>query len=828
MKCIKRLFKTSLLLLIIGIVALGGWMGYLTYAAKTHLPQLDGILIHPSLKGEVRVLRDDWAVPHIEAQHETDAYFALGYAMGQDRLFQMELWRRLSRGQLAELLGPLAVKIDQVARAFRLGANADHFVAEILPKHPEVKAAAEAYIAGINYRMEKEPLPFEFSALCIPARPFTVADCLVVAAILPITFDEGLREDLLCSTLKEKYPDKDIDALFPGYSKESPVTIMESREEAEAYLKSQAKTASAAPAPAAGKSLDGAQVFLAELQKLTDHFGPALGSNSWVLAPSRSKSGKAILANDPHIGFTNPSIWYEAHLKYEDFESYGYHMPLIPFPMLGHNMDRGWGITMFENDDTDLFRETFQPGNPFKVMYKGEWADVQTITETIKVRCAPDQQYTIRVTPHGPVISDLFKLLQGYDGPDISIFWVWQQVDYTDFLALYKMGHARDVDSFGAAVSMITSPGLNISYADAKGNIAWWAAGLLPIRPDHVNPKQLLDGASGKDEVQGFVPFAQNPHLLNPERGYIVTANNLSTVKPVGPIQQLHGYWQPGDRAARIKEMLDQQATWNLDELKTMQFDDKSATAGTMVANIVAAIGDGPLTAYEQQALNVLKKWDQRHGTESCGASIFHVLCDLTLKDALEDELGPVLYHSYAALADHWNFFKWFLGADDSPYWDDISTPARETRHDILTKSFKETVAKLEKDLGSDMKTWHWGRIHTMEFKHPFGYAPLLGRLFNVGPFPSSGAAEVINNMLYTDGVCNFDVIAGPSTRRLIDFAAPEHSCTVIPTGNSGHVCSPSYGDQAPLFMTGQYREPRMTPDQIAAHKTHELIFRPL
>ncbi len=825
MKCVKRLLKAVLFLIVLGVLALAGWVGYLTYAANAHVPRWDGMLIHPSLKGEVRVLRDDWAVPHIEAGCETDAYFALGYVMGQDRLFQMELWRRLGRGELAELLGPLAVKVDQVARAFRLGANADRYVAEKLPQHPEVKAAAEAFIAGINHRMECEPLPFEYSALCIPARPFCVADCLAVAAILPITFNEGLREDLLCSLLKEQHPDKDIDSLFPGYSKETPVTVMEDLAEADAVQNPTPPPAPAAPAP--GPSIAALRGFLNDLQQINDLFGPALGSNSWVLAPSRSKSGKAILANDPHIGFTNPSVWYEAHMKYGTFENYGYHMPLIPFPMLGHNADRGWGITMFENDDTDLFRETFLPGNPFKVMYKGQWTEVETIRETIKVRGAPDQQYTVRITPHGPVITDLFRLLMGYDGPDISIFWIWQQVEYTDFLALYQMGHARDVDSFEKAVSLITSPGLNISYADVKGNIAWWAAGLIPIRPAHVNPKQLLDGASGHDESQGFVPFAQNPQTRNPASGCIVTANNQSTVKPVGAMPRLQGYWQPGDRAARIEELLEQQSRWSLEELKAVQFDDKAWAADRIIANVVQALGDGPLSAYEQQVLNALQKWDRRHGVDECGPSIYQTLGDLICQNAIEDELGPALYRAYCPLADHWNFFKWFIAEENSAFWDDIRTPARETRHDIVLKSFHAMTAKLERELGSDIRDWRWGRIHTMEFKHPFGYLPLLGRLFNVGPFPSSGAAEVVNNMLYPRGVCNYHVIAGPSTRRLIDFNDPEHSLTVLPTGNSGDCTSPSYGDQAPLFMAGQYREPRITPGQIDAHKTHELILRP-
>ncbi|HPO13990.1 MAG TPA: penicillin acylase family protein [Candidatus Hydrogenedentes bacterium] len=829
MKWIKTFFKWVVLPVVILVVLGGGgatlWLGHI---AKTHQPHLDGIIKHPLLKSEVRVVRDNWHVPHITAQNEPDAYFALGYVMAQDRLFQMELWRRLASGELAEILGPLAVPVDKIVRSFRLRALAENYVTTQADALPELKAAAEAYIAGINYCMASEPLPFEYVALQIPARPFTLADCLVVAAILPITFAEGLREDLLCSMLKEKYPDKDIDALFPGYSKEIPVTIMENLEEAKAYVEAHPQSPQVSSAQHQ-ETLKALQACLEPLKTISEWISPTFGSNSWVLAPARTKSGKPILANDPHIGFTNPSVWFEAHLKFGEVENYGFHLPLIPFPLLAHNMNRAWGITMFENDDTDLYLETFDPLNPHRVKYKGEWVDVKTEKERIKVRFWKDQEIEVRITPHGPVITDVFRLLHGYTGADISLRWIWQHTDYTDMQALYKMSHAQDLASFGKAVSLVTSPGLNISYADREGNIAWWAAGLIPIRPPHINPKQLLDGASGKDEIEGYVPFEQNPQLVNPPWGYIVTANNMSTVKPVGPVQQLQGYWQPSERAARIEYLLEQHPQWTIHELCSVQFDDAMLSAPPVLFQMVQALGDTQnlLTSFEQQALDALKSWNFKHDVDSCGASIFHEFCEFILEGALLDEMGPKLYKNYLGLADHANFFKAFIGDNASPFWDDISTSSRETRHDIVLDAFKKTTAHLKKELGGDIKQWRWGLIHTMTFTHPFGYLPLLGKLFNVGPFESTGAADVINNMLYIDGSHNFSVVAGPSTRRLIDYADTEHSLAVLPTGNSGNFMSPSYGDQAPLFMNGQYREPRFTAEQIEANKRHEIRFSP-
>ncbi|MFA6243992.1 MAG: penicillin acylase family protein, partial [Candidatus Hydrogenedentales bacterium] len=561
---LKRLCQVALLLIIIVLA-------WLVWQARTSLPALDGTITAPELTAPVTVTRDEWGVPHIVAETEADAYFALGYTMAQDRLFQMELLRRVAQGELAEVLGPRMVKVDRVMRSFRLRANAEeHFLhSERTP--PELLASLDAFVAGVNRFMKDGPLPFEFKALHIPERPFTKVDCMSVAALLPITFADGLREDQLASMLAQRFPNKNTDAMFPGYSKEIPVTVMESLEEAEAYVKGRlqespiptpsptpapAPTPAPTPAPIPPGDLNELQAFLEPLGWLSQHFGASFGSNSWVLGPSRSASGKPILANDPHIGFTNPSIWFEAHVKAGDYENYGYYFPPIPIALLGHNGDRGWALTMFANDDIDLFVEEFKPGEPGKVKYKGEWVDAETIRETIRVRFAKDETCEVRATPHGPVITDFLSGAYGYEGPPVALSWVWQHLEYTDLMAFYKMGHARDYDRFAEAVALVTSPGVNISYADKDGNIAWWAAGRIVKRSPSVNPKRLLDGGSGKDEVLGYLPFEQNPHLKNPAWGYIVTANNMSTVKPLAPDVTLQGYWQPTDRAARIEELV--------------------------------------------------------------------------------------------------------------------------------------------------------------------------------------------------------------------------------------------------------------------------------
>lgn len=820
MRRLRLLLRVVFFLAVFICTTLTGFLVYLAYARQ---PQLSGLVSHPSLKGDVQVIRDDWGVPHISADHETDAYFALGYVMAQDRLFQMELARRLAGGTLAEVFGANAVEVDMLVRSFRLRPKAAETYDAMKAEFPHLAEAAEAFSAGINHCIAQEPLPFEFALLVHTPPPFTPVDCISVGALLPITFADGLRSDPLASMIQQKYPELDVTMLFPGYSREQPVTILESMED------SQPLPPAATAAAPQRRNLAPLYAWLAALHPFTEHFGPAIGSNSWVLAGSRTESGKPILANDPHIGFTNPSIWYEAHVRYGDFESYGYHLPLIPFPLLSHNRDRAWALTMFANDDVDLYVEKFHEDDPSQVMYKGAWTPVRLEEEEIQVRFGKPVKVSIRLTPHGPVVTDLLRHIAAYDGPDVTLSWTWQHQKYTDMEAFYRMGHARNYEEFAAAVGLITSPGLNISYAAQNGDIAWWAAGLIPVRPPHVNSKRLLDGASGNDEILGFVPRALTPHLKNPESGYIVTANNLTTTQPVGDVRLLEGYWQPGDRAARIRQLLLERDGWTLQDMRYLQTDATAHLAEDIVADFLLLLGSNTqhLGEHELAALNLLRSWDGRHDTGSAAAAVYQVLTDYLLIHTLQDELGEELFAVYGGIADHWNFFKFLMKSPELPLWDNIHTPETEHAEVIAIGALRATTAFLRKQCGPQPADWQWGKLHTLELKHPFGYLPGPGWLFNIGPFPVSGGAQMINNLLYNKGKLDFRVIAGPSTRRLIDFGDIQHALTILPTGNSGNFMSRHYADQAVLFAEGEYRTVRLTRTQIDENSRHRLRFTP-
>lgn len=834
----KRIAVALVCLVVMGAVLGAGGELWMNRLAERRLPALDGEVRHPALKAPVEVVRDQWGVPHISAGSETDAYFALGYVMAQDRLFQLELLRRVASGELAELLGPPLVRIDKVARSFQLREKAEETVQNTRTDNPALAALADAFCAGVNHFQDTGPLPFEFTVLGITPRPFTPVDSLVVAAILPITFADALRAEVISTTLIEKFPDLPMADLFPGYSLEDlPESIMESPEEATEWLKEhpmrRPSEAYEKPVFTGGEKLAVASAvkFLEPFLGINNGGGRALGSNSWILGPSRTVHGKPILANDPHITFSNPGVWYEAHVTFGETDLYGLYLPLIPLALIAHTPRIAWGLTMFSNDDVDLYRERFDPQNPDRVLYKGEWTEVKRVRELIKVRFGQDVDASLRVTPHGPVITDLFRMLNHYDGPDISMSWVWQRVPYTDLEGLYRMNRARNYDEFAAAMPLFTSPGLNISYVDGEGNIAWWAAGKIVLRPPHLNHKTLHDGASGRDEILGFLPFEDNPHLKNPECGFIITANNLSTVKPVGPMEQFEGYWQPVDRAALIRECLAAKEKWSAEELLDMQMDDRSFTAPRLLGEAIPLLrGEGAVwDDLERECLDLLEQWDHRHGTDSAGGLLFQYFCDFLSEEALADDLGPELHAGYTMTAEHWNFFRELVRRDDAPFWDNRNTSKKETRLDIMHNAFRHAVQALCDKFGGEVSNWKWGNVHTLTFTHPFGYVPGLGRFINIGPFPTSGAYHTINNMICMGGKRNFKIIAGPSTRRVVDFGedAGPRAWLVLPTGNSGNWKSPYYADQAEMFIRGDTREALHTPGQIASGARHRLRLLP-
>jgi penicillin G amidase len=779
---------------------------------KSSRPDYNADLKLPGLSQQVEVMFDDHAVPHIYAQNERDLFMALGYIHAQDRLFQMEMIRRLADGRLSEVFGDKTLSTDKLFRTMGFREHARNSVALIMrdTTKPHVQAAL-AYLRGVNHYVAFGKKPVEFSILGLEGTPFSMEDIEVIISYMGYTFTGAFKAEAVATTIASRWGTdylKDIFSNWPDSSWKIPVQ-------------------------SAGKQSDSslALAFLDMADKAGDvsknlPYPTYSGSNGWVVSGKKTKSGKPILANDTHIAFAQPSVWYEAHLECPGFSIYGNFLAGTPVPALGHHDAAGWGITMFENDDMDFYREKQNPDNPNQVWNKDHWEDLQIRKETIKVKGGEDVILEVKRSRHGPILNGAFDGIKEYTDP-IAMWWIHDQFPSTHLEAFYMLSHADRVPEAREAVSLLTSPGLNIMWADTTGDIAWWAAGKLPIRPAHVNPNLILDGSSGADDPTGWVPFELNPQILNPARGVLYTANNQPEDMGNGLVA---GYYVPSNRARRIEALIfNDRNDWTEASMREVINDHTSATFPEIVRQILPLIDTTKLRAESMAPYHVLAAWDGTHELTDIEPTIFYKFLYTIYRDVLRDELGHDAFKSFLHSLTLKRNTRSLLMNDSSRWWDDSQTPKRESRSDILTKAFDEAACKLENQLGDEVDQWYWELVHKIEHKHPLGAIPFIGPLlFNVGPFDVPGGQETINNLDFPlDSTGEYKVSSGPALRRIVDFGSKDDRFSVNPTGQSGHPLSPYYDDQAEMFATGGKRREYLDRKDVEKVKIGKTVLKP-
>lgn len=751
---------------------------------KSYLPKSQGEFTMPGLTAEVSVYRDRWGIPHIFAQNESDLFKAYGYTVASDRLFQMEMLRRVSSGRLSELLGndPELIKADTMLRKLRLKKSAEEYLKNNQEKFPSgLMTSVNSFIAGIDYYVEKHGLPIELKLLGLKKwESFTLAEIMGVAGYMGLSFAEGLFADPLKTVLLDEFPPEMVNELYlregadqnQAVSKKTTVNI-----ESEWY-----------------RNLNEA------VSAIDKYVGLYNGSNSWILSGKRSKSGLPILANDPHIAFSSPSVWYEAHLSTPEFEIYGHFVPIAPFPALGHNKDHAWGVTMAETDDQDFYMEQIDLTQK-AVMFNNKWEPLKIEQEVIKVKGGQDINLDILITPHGPVMDGTDFTIKG---KALALKWAYHHPENHTIMAIYKMMKAKNYEEFKSALALGVTPALNVSWVDKEGNIAWHIMAKIPILPKGVRTDQVLEGSSGKHEYLRYATFEENPHVLNPESGVIATANYYPEWNPGKLV--LQGYWQPSERFERINQMLSSQELWSAEEIKQVQFDAQVLQYESMKP-ILLSQNIKFRDEIDRKAFAILSDWNGQARIQSRGASVFYMWFHYISKEILIDELGEERFNTFSKVADLLHFMKYAIAHPESKWWDDRRTVNMvETREQILEKAFFKAVDRLKQKLGSNTNFWQWGKLHTITFNHPFGRRKPLDKIFNIGPHRAQGGFSLVDNMSTPRFDDNFNVTLGPSTRRIIDMAEPERSFGVLPTGNSGLFNSPHYDDQVKLFLSGQYR----------------------
>jgi penicillin amidase len=776
--------------------------------ARRSLPRTRGRLEVPGLSAPVQVLRDRWGIPHVYAASATDLFFAQGFVHAQERMFEMEMARRVSSGRLAEAFGAIALGTDRLARTLGFLRLAER---EWAGMDGEPRATLEAYAAGVNaFLASGGSAPgVEFDLLRFSPRPWSPVDSLAFGRFQAWHLSHSWAAELTRARLIEKIGEARASELEVPYPETQPCILAGGIDPARLTLS------------------DAMRAGLANPHTVPPHAG-GVGSNSWVLARQRTTSGGAILANDMHLELKIPGVWFLAHLHAADgsFHATGCSIPGMPGIIVGHNERIAWGATLGFADQQDLVVERLRPGSPPSYEWRGEWVACEVHAEAIEVK-GYDRPHVeeVIVTRHGPlvggVLPDLPRALvatgsaEGAAAPSgrapdegsmqglaLQSVALRSPSALGGFLALAQ---ARDWDSFGEAVRKIASPDLNLTYADVDGNIGYRLSGEIPIR-ERGQGRVPVPGWSGDHEWARMIPFDEMPHALNPERGFLVTANNR-IVDATYP-HFLSSSWMNGYRADRITRRILETPAMGLAECRELQMDVRSLAGEELVARLAGFEASGPDA---RLALDLLRRWDRVLAADSAGGAVFAVLSDRLVRELIERPLGPELALDVLGvgpnpvlcpmteLMGRMNVALVHMLGDPSSSW----VAEAGGREALLERCLEQTARFLRERLGADPGAWQWGSLHRVHWQHAFTRHPLLSGMFDRGPFPIGGDTDTVHQTAYLPQAPYDNLSFSPSYRQVIDLADFSRSRVIIPPGQSGHLASPHYDDLIEPWRAG-------------------------
>lgn len=770
---------------------------------NTLTPKYEGHEQLYNLSDEVRVLFDPYGIPHIYAQNEEDAFRTLGYVHAQDRLWQMEVLRRIGTGRLSEVFGSKMLNTDKFFLSLGIDEATKKTVAQLNENSPMVRLS-QAYLDGVNQFVAEGPTPIEFYLTGLEKETFDIQDIYNTVGYMAFSFAMAHKTDPLLSNIKDK--------LGTEYLIDLEINVDPNTEWIKNHKEQNSDSIQNTITAMVSEALGELSLPLFE------------GSNGWVIAPEKTKNGKVIFANDPHIGFSQPSVWYEAHISTPTYEKYGYHLGGVPFPLLAHDRNLAYGMTMFENDDVDFFYEETHPSDQNKYKTKEGWSNYENVIKTIKIKDSTDYEFNFKKTEHGPVMNGIANQING-EKP-ISMWWVYTQKENKVMDALYGISHAGNITEFNSELHKIHAPGLNIMYGDAEGNVAWWATAQLYKNGNSDMTKFVMNDSSDMIEPEHYLDFSKNPKAINPPWNYVYSANNQpdSIAGMAYP-----GYYLPENRAKRIVNLLEPKNDWSKDDVRQMITDVTSSVNPTVIKELGSFINDKDLSDTHRSALDLLNEWQGEYNLDNVEPAIYHRWIYYFLKNTFSDELGDEMFKQFLATHLHKRLIAPMAAKPESVWWDNVNTKDNvETKSLVVNKSFLDALQSLENDFGSKMNTWTWDKVHTIEHPHPIGQVAGLRSFFNVGPYPIHGTREVINNLAFPyeeSGI--FKVSAGPSTRRVIDFSDIENSMSILPTGQSGNPFSEHYDDQAEMFVNGEFRKMLLNEKEIKDTSKSLLIFKP-
>jgi penicillin amidase len=855
----------ALALVAILVIALAG-VGLLVVVTARALPQESGAASIPGLGAPVSVVRDATGIAHITADTPHDLFFAQGYVHASERMWQMEVWRHISAGRLAELFGQSQLDTDRFIRTlgWRIAAQRD-----LDAYTPTTRAVLDAYTAGVNAWLDghRGSLGLAFLASGDTPEPWTDLDTVawgkVQAWNLGGNFNTEVFRYLADATLGD--PAR-TDELFPAYRAGAPVITptglpgsnLTGRQRGGTTLADVSASAAPGSAPldpaqlAAWRSVARLGQTALQVAGLDAADGLAsdhgIGSNNWVVSPSMSATGGALLANDPHLGISMPSIWYMngLHCRTVDaacpYDVAGVSFPGVPGVVLGHNARIAWGATNVDPDVQDLVIETVDPANPANYLHEGTSIPFEVRHEQIKVKGGATVDLEVRSTMHGPILNGVEDKLA--DAPPMALRWTAALDTDRTLEAILGLNTAASYDDFRRSLSLYGAPSQNFVYADVDGHIGYQLPGDIPIRSDPADHgARPVRGDDGSGEWTGRIPYGDLPRQLDPPDGWIVSANNAAVD---GDYPHFIGReWDPGYRAERIIDLVNNYGADGLtvDEMGAIQFDSSPLRARDIVpllANVTPSTEDGRTIASRIAA------WDGACGIDSTGCAAWNAWEYRVMRDVFDDELGPALARDYAGSPFSWVLLAQLLDDPRNHWWDDVSTKGQVEQGDqIVARAMDEAGAELRISIGSPDR-WSWGRLHTATFREATLGASGIGPLewyFDDGPYPVPGMAGAVNNTYYRftaaypdpedpayrpvgiDHV--FDLTNMPSYRLTIDMSDLDGARIVITTGQAGNPFDRHYNDQIDPWSSGRTVALPFTPRAIAAAAVSTVTLTP-
>ncbi|WP_334188787.1 penicillin acylase family protein [Noviherbaspirillum sp.] len=799
-----------LLLLIAALIA-----GMLWYRSAV-LPQVDGTLKLTGLTAPVDVVRDAEGIPHIYAKSSADAYFALGVVHAQDRLWQLEINRRIAAGRMAEILGPNAVDTDRFLRTLGVRRNAERILANL---DPDTRAALDAYAKGINAYLadRRGPLPPEFLLTGAPApEPWHPVDSIGWQTMMAWDLGANWSQELLRMRLAQRLSLKQINEFLPPYPGDS---VPQTRDYTALY-----------------RDLSGTAQ---QLQKVSSIAPPSyvdgMGSNNWVVSGALSETGKPLLANDPHLGLSAPALWYFAHLSAPGLNVIGATLPGIPSVVLGRNDRIAWGFTNTAPDVQDLYIERINPANPKQYQTPDGWAEFRTRQEIIKVKGQQDVTLDVSETRHGPVITGALPILAhaplDAKAHVVSFAWTALRADDLTLQAGMKFNRARNWQEFLAGARDFGSPQQSIVYADIDGNIGFVAPARIPVRsPD--NDLKGLAPAPGWDaryDWTGFIPFDELPRSFNPASNRVATANE-KIVEPGYP-HFLTSEWTLPYRANRIRELLDAKPKHSMDSFAAMQKDHLSLAAKELLPLLGKTVAR---TDRARGAIDKLNGWDGSMDADRAEPLIFNAWLRTASRQIFVDELGEALLKDYWEQRNvHLSMVHVLNDREGQARWcADVGKPNPDKPQscaDVLSMSLDAALDDLETRYGKDMGQWRWGKAHEARSEHrPFGKVAPLAKVFDIrAPSPGDTFTVNVGRHNLRDEKEPFTNRHAASLRALYDMSNPENSLFIHSTGQSGNLLSPLYRNFVQRWIDVQYLPMRTLRPDVEKESIGTLVLSP-